>query len=392
MTRRIELPFKVRRPILALGADLKGAFAVAYGREAILVDGFGDLSDPDNFTIYEKAVKSELKKLKIKPGIAACDLHPGYFSTHFAEEINESHPFIFPFIPNLIRVQHHEAHIASAIVDHAIKGKVIGVALDGTGYGSDGFIWGGEFFVGDLKNFHRAAHFEYVAMPGGDKAIREPWRMAVSYLYQAFGKRAFNKRAFGKKFLKLKPNFLKNLQKRCQAPLLKMIDKNINSPLTSSVGRLFDAVGSIVLSKPNARYEAELPIALEKLADRLCGDRYDFGICKEGGLMKIDSRKIIEGIMGDMRRGVNKGLISGKFHNTISVIIVRMALTLSNKYKSRNIVLSGGVFQNRFLTKRITEMLAGPGPKAWLHSKVPTNDSGIPIGQIAIANARVKCA
>jgi len=383
MIRRIELPFKVKKPILACGADLKGAFAVASKREAILVDGFGDLGDPDNFTSYEQAVKSELKKLKIEPEIVACDLHPGYFSTRFAESFQlepcrRAHLSV-PY--SLCRAQHHEAHVASAIVDHSLKGRVIGVAFDGTGYGSDGNIWGGEFFIGGLKSLKRSGHFEYVAMPGADLAIREPWRMAASYLYQATGKP------------RRLPAATFEVGMVSKWPILKkMIGRKINSPLTSSAGRLFDAVGSLVLSKPKAGYEAELPVALEKLADRSCGHRYDFGICKEDGLLKIDNRKIIKGVIGDMGKRIDNGIISAKFHNTIAEIILEMSLKLRKSFKIDKVTLSGGVFQNKFLTSRASQLLKDHGFDIFANSKVPTNDSGIPIGQIAIANARQRCA
>ncbi|MFA6141883.1 MAG: hypothetical protein WC738_01120 [Candidatus Omnitrophota bacterium] len=358
MTRRITLPFKVKKPILACGADLKGAFAIAKGSEAVLVDGFGDLSDPDNFIKYEKAIKFQLKKLKIKPKIVACDLHPGYFSTRFAENLK-------PY-----KVQHHEAHIASAIVDHAIKGKVIGVAFDGTGYGSDGKIWGGEFFVGDLKSLKRAGHFEYIPMPGGDKAIRDPWRMAASYL----------------NMIKARSTYFKK-----QKLIDMIIAKNINSPVTSSVGRFFDAVGSLILSKNAVSKEAELPMELEAIADHSTKDAYKFDIRKSGGLSLVDVSKVVKGVLADLSAKKNKAVVSAKFHNTIACIINKVTADLSNRYKLCNVVLSGGVFQNRLLTVRTAELLERSGLKVYVHSGVPTNDSGIPIGQIAIANSRARC-
>ena len=345
---------------------MKGAFAIAKGNEAILVDGFGDLSDPDNFARYERSIRSHIKRLRIKPKIVACDLHPEYFSTRFTESFQ---PSAFSF--QLYKVQHHEAHIASAIVDHAIRGKVIGVAFDGTGYGSDGKIWGGEFFVGDLKSLKRAAHFEYIPMPGGDRAIREPWRMAASYL---------------RMIKKYRTHFKK------QKLIDMMIAKNINSPLTSSVGRLFDAVGSLVLRKDVVTKEAELPMELEALADHSTKDAYKFDIKKSGGLSLIDVSKVVKGVLADLSAKRNKAVVSAKFHNTIACIINRVATTLSSRYKLHNIVLSGGVFQNRLLTMRTVELLEGSGLKVYVHSGVPTNDSGIPIGQIAIANSRARCA
>ena len=366
MTRRIRLPFKIKNSILALGADLKGAFAIASGREAVLVDGFGDLGEIDNFTNYEKAVKSHLKRLKIRPQIIACDLHPGYFSTRFAEDYT-----LYTIHSTLIKVQHHEAHIASAIVDNDIKGNVIGVALDGTGYGYDGRIWGGEFFVGDLKTLRRAGHFEYIPMPGGDKAVMEPWRMAASYL-----------------------SLLKKSHPRLKRyPVIsKMILRGVNSPLTSSAGRLFDAVGSLVLCKETAKKEAELPMELERIADPYTEDAYRFDIKKYNGLAIMDLSKVIKGVMADISAKRDRGIISAKFHNTIARIIRDTAIILSRKHKMRKVVLSGGVFQNRFLTARTVAMLEARGLKVYLHSAVSTNDSGIPIGQVAIANMRARCA
>ena len=344
---------------MACGADMKAAFALARGDTAYLFDGFGYLSDLDNYTRYEKAVREALDKLKIRPKIVVCDLHPGYFSTHFAEE--------FSRITNhesRITIQHHEAHIASAIVDNGIKGEVLGVAFDGTGYGSDGNIWGGEFFVGGLKNLKRVAHLDYIPMPGGEACIREPWRIAASYLYIAFGE----------SFLKLKIDFVRDIDKKRWAVIKGMIDKRINSPLTSSMGRLFDAVGSIILGKTEAKFEAELPIELERIAEAKAVDYYNFD----------KTVNIIKGVVKDLKSEVAPSVISARFHNTIAHLILKTA----KRYKMKGVALSGGVFQNKFLLNRVIVLLAKNSFKVYTHSEIPTNDSGIPIGQVAIANAR----
>ena len=373
MFRRIKLPFKVKKPILACGADLKGAFAFASGNEAYIVDGFGDLGDLDNFTQYETAISKYQRKLGLKPYIVACDLHPDYFSTRFAEN------FQLPGIScKLCRIQHHEAHIASVIADNGIKGDVIGVAFDGTGYGSDGNIWGGEFFVGDPKKFKRVAHLEYIQMPGGEKAISQPWRMAASYVYRAFGNK-----------------FPRSLTKRWRAKDLAivkaMIDKGINSPLTSSAGRLFDAAGSLVLAKDVISKEAELPIELERLSSgSVCGG-YGFDILsgKEGYI--IDTFSVIREVVKEMAKKSDKSLVACKFHNTIADIILKVSLRLRRRFKLDRVVLSGGVFQNKLLSAKAVKALTAHGLKVYTHSGVSTNDSGIPIGQIAIANARATC-
>ena len=377
MIQRIKLPFDVKRPILACGADLKGAFAFAKGKKAFLAGGFGDLGDLDNFMRYEKAVKKLRRKLGIKPQIIACDLHPGYFSSKFAESFQQdcsrAHLSV-PYKCMLRRIQHHEAHIASAIIDNNIKGDCIGVAFDGTGYGSDRNIWGGEFFIGGLKGFKRAAHLEYVPMPGGEMAIKEPWRMAASYLYHAFGNKL--------------PASLKRWREKDMAILKTMIERKINSPLTSSAGRLFDGVGSLLLSKDHISKEAELPVELERLASGHSCGKYKFDIRTSERDCIIGISAIIKEIVKDVSKKINKSEISCKFHNTISDAILKTSLILSKKFKLKQVVLRGGVFQNRYLTARTVEALRTRGLEVYTHSHIPANDSGIPIGQIAIANAQ----
>jgi len=377
--KTIKLPFRVKRPILACGADMKGVFALARGDEAYLFDGFGDLSDLDNYTRYEKAVKAACSKLKIRPEIVVCDLHPGYFSTQFAEKKEKKEDvgekgdgFIFSGIPSdrkkepvpFFQAQHHEAHIASAIIDNGISGEVLGAAFDGTGYGTDGKIWGGEFFAGNAKKFKRVAHLEYLPMPGGEMCIKEPWRMAASYLYSAFGEN----------FLKLKIDLVKNIDKKSWAVLKGMIDKKINSPLTSSAGRFFDAAACLILNKHTTSFEAELPIELERIAETGVDDTYD----------SIESAKIIKGIVRDIEKKVAAPVISAKFHNSIA----EMILSAARKAKIKKVVLSGGVFQNRYLVDRAVKLLSENDFKVYTHLNVETNDLGVPIGQIAIAHTR----
>lgn len=364
--KTIKLPFRAKKPILACGADMKGAFALAKGNEAYLFDGFGDLSDLDNFTSYEKAVGAAEKELKINPQIVACDLHPGYFSTQFCTRYLNKKNFR---LCTWYKVQHHEAHVASAIVDNDIKGEVLGVAFDGTGYGLDGKIWGGEFFTGNAKKFKRVAHLEYIPMPSGEMCIKEPWRMAASYLY----------RIFGSDFLKLKIDFVQGIDKKKWAVLKSMIDKKVNSPLSSSMGRLFDAAGSLVLNKSIANFEAELPIELERRAEKGVDDSYD----------SDNTAKIFRGIVRDIDKKVPTSIISARLHNSIA----EMILNVAKKSKIKKVVLSGGVFQNKYLTDKMQKLLSNDNFKVYMHSNVETNDSGIPLGQIAIANARVSaCA
>lgn len=356
----IKLPFKVKRQVLACGADVKGAFAIAKADKAYLFDGFADLSDPDNLTKYEKAVKSAIKALKIHPAVIACDLHPGYFSTSFAKDYTLSAKRY-----TLYKVQHHEAHVASCIVDNGIRGEVFAAAFDGTGYGPDKTIWGGEFFKGGIANLRRAGHLDYIPMPGAEACIKEPWRMAASFLYAAYGD----------KFLK---TGIKKIDRKKWKILKSMLDRKINSPLTSSAGRLFDAVASIVLGKDKAGFEAELPIELEEIADKNVRDGYG----------AVNSIEMVKKVARDMKNGMRPSLISAKFHNSMAQLI----LAAAKMSKLKNVVLTGGVFQNRYLTNRAVELLGRNGFKVYTHSRIGTNDSGIPIGQIAIANARSSCA
>jgi hydrogenase maturation protein HypF len=373
----IEFPFKIEKPMLACGADMKGAFALAKGNKAYLIEGFGSLSDPDNLETYEASIYACEKRLGIRPGVIACDRHPEYFSGRFAA----MHALKLK-TKDLRHIQHHEAHIASAIVEHSIKTDVIGVAFDGTGYGWDGLIWGGEFFVGGLKGFRRAAHLEYVPMPGGEAAIKEPWRMAASYLYKVFGRN----------FLKQSLDIIDRPGEKRLSIIRKMIDNNINSPLTSSAGRLFDAAGSLILHKGTASFEAELPIDLEKMASHINDDRYKFDIKSEDGMYLIETSGLFKGIVSDLRKNRNKSVMSTKFHNTAAEMIAGAACLLRKKSGLRKIVLSGGVFQNRYLTKRAALLLGKDKFDVYINSGINTNDYGIPIGQLAIANARGSCA
>lgn len=372
----IQLPLKVNRPILACGADLKGAFALAKGSKAYLYEGFGDLADADNLHRYETAVRRAERKLKIKPAVIACDDHPGYFSGRFAEVHG-----LELMIPDLYGVQHHEAHVASVIVEHSIGGKIIGVAFDGTGYGLDGNIWGGEFFTGGIKGFTRRAHFDYMPMPGADAAVREPWRMAVSYLYKAFGGDIH----------RIKIPLIKNIPAKKLSAVINMIDSGINSPVTSSAGRLFDAVASIVLRRDISRFEAELPIALEKMAGDNVDEGYPFDIVSGGKALTIGTSDLIKSVVRDISDNVKPSEISAKFHNSIAGIILRTVTLIRNKTGIKKVVLTGGVFQNRYLSAAVQAALRKSGFIVYTNSGTNTNDNGIPIGQLAIANARARC-
>lgn len=375
---RIKLPYRIKKAILACGADSKGAFALAEGERAYLVDGFGDLAEIDNLARYEKAISGYKRKLGIKPKVIACDLHPGYYSSVFAESYQPS-----AISHQLYRVQHHEAHIASALIDNSLTGNVIGLAFDGTGLGYDGNIWGGEFFAGNARRLRRAAHFDYIPMPGGDKAVTEPWRMASSYLYRVFGER----------FVRLKADFMKKFDHGKWAVLEEMIEKKVNSPLTSSLGRLFDAAGSLILSKNKAVFEAELPIKLETMTLESCQDAYQFDIRRKQDMTVIGYSKIIRGLVADLAKDVDRRVISTKFHNSIVNAARKVCMDLRKRFGTKKIILSGGVFQNKFLTGRMVLGLEEKGFKVYKSRCISASDSGIAAGQVAIASERLSlCA
>ncbi|PIP68144.1 MAG: hypothetical protein CO035_07265 [Candidatus Omnitrophica bacterium CG_4_9_14_0_2_um_filter_42_8] len=368
---KIILPFSIKSSVLALGAQSKAGFCFAKGRLAYLSDAEGDLGDLKNFKKFEKGVKKLQRELKINPKIIACDLHPEYTATKYANELVKGEGW------RVKKVQHHEAHIASCIADNKIKGKVIGIAFDGTGFGSDGNIWGGEFFVGNIKRLKRVAYLKYVPMPGGEASIREPWRMAFSYLYGIYGSDMRLLRRFAPRNDSLKT-------------LIQVLNKKINMPLTSSMGRLFDGVSSLIGVCNFAGYEGEAAIRLEKIisarGSRLeTQGKYKFKYTNERGMMIIDWGPVIRDVVKDLKRDVKKPEISLKFHNAICYMIRDVCNILRKKYRIKKVCMSGGVFQNSYLKNSIRPLLEKEGFKVFLHKNVPAHDGSISLGQAVLA-------
>ena len=354
---------KNNRTILALGADIKSRYCIFKNNRLSLSEGFGNLDNPDNFTKFKKSIS----KVKLNPEVVAFDMHPAYFSTQFAES----------FIGRKIPVQHHHAHIASILATNKISKPVIGVAFDGTGYGSDGNIWGGEFMVVDRIGFRRVAHFKYLRMPGGEIAVREPQRMAFSITYGCLGDRIFKEEL---DFLKIKPKSYYDI-------LIKMCKQNINSPLTSSVGRLFDAVSSILGICHKIKFEAEAAIKLEKLASRSSEKGwYEFDIFQKDKTWIIGYNKLVKGILCDIKKGIPKQDIARKFHNSLVEIIIKAIDKISHKYRLKDVVLSGGVFQNKLLFDSALHKLRDCGYNLIYNKDVPLNDLGICLGQAYVAS------
>ena len=364
----IDFPRRKRAEIFAVGAQSKSSFCFIKNNAAYLSKPDGDLSDLESFRVFERQIKNIKKKLKLTPRIIACDLHPEYVSTKYANDLVKNNGF------KLKPIQHHHAHIASCIVDNKIKGDVIGAAFDGTGFGLDGNIWGGEFFIGGIKGFKRAGYLQYISMPGGEAAVREPYRMALSYLYNVYGSNL--------------PN-LTRLDKGKSEVLIQAIEKRINSPLTSSMGRLFDAVSAILGICSTAKYEAQAAIELEKAIPSLPNaaktKTYSFDVKKNKDTFIIVPDKIIKGIVNDIKNKIPVGIISLKFHNAVCDIIKELSILLRKKYKISKVCLSGGVFQNRYLTSHAKTLLEKQGFKVYLHKNVPSHDGNIALGQAVMA-------
>lgn len=362
----IKLNRKSKKTILSCGGQLKNTFSVAKGNSLFVSPTFGDLGHFENYHTYTSFIEKFLKKNAIKPDLVAFDLHPDYLSTKYAHSLN---------ISEEISIQHHHAHLASFLVEAKPDGKAIGVTFDGTGLGLDGNIWGGEFLVGDLNTFERKAHLKYVSMPGGEQAIREPWRMAASWLYQIYGE----------DFLNLRIKFVEQIDRFKWAILNRMIDKKINSPSTSSMGRLFDAVSSLIGERQKVEYEAQAAIELERIADKSVCDFYKFKIEPEDGIYLIDPSEIFISIVEDLKRGISTSVISARFHNAVCRMINEVCLKLRDLLGTQRVVLSGGVFLNEYLMKRVKPLLISNGFELLQNDRISVGDSGISVGQALIA-------
>jgi hydrogenase maturation protein HypF len=362
----ITLSFPVAE-ILACGAELKNTFCLTKDHYAFLSQHIGDLENYETLVFYRETLDRMKRLFRVAPRFVAYDLHPQYLSTKFALEIEDVQH---------IGVQHHHAHIASCMAENGIADKVIGVAFDGTGFGTDGKIWGGEFLVADFAGFERRAHFRYIPLAGGDRAVREPWRLGLSYLIDTFGLRL--------NALDL-PLFERVPPKKI-ATVRSMIERGINTVDTSACGRLFDAVASIVGVRDEVNFEAQAAIELEASALPGVDAAYPFEITADSP-WQIDVRPTIERIVHDVLAAQPVGWIAAAFHNTVAAIIVAVCVRLRGAEGIHRVCLSGGTFQNVYLVERAVSLLRSNGFEVFLHSKVPPNDGGISLGQAVIANA-----
>ena len=366
----IRLPFKSKQ-ILGCGAEEKNTFCLTRDNYAFVSQHIGDMENLETLEHYVNTIALYKKLFRIEPQVIAHDMHPEYLPTKYAKELAAKEKIkLFP-------VQHHHAHIASCLADNGVAGPVIGVAFDGTGYGTDGNIWGGEFIVADYKKFDRLAHLEYLPLAGGAQAIRKPYRTAIGYLL-----------ASGIELDKNLPLF-KDIDKSELQIIKEQVAKRINAPLTSSMGRLFDAVAALSGIRGIIEYEAQAAIDLEMLAYIAADETgpYPFSLTQHDGTSVIRLHDLFIGIIKDILNKIPEAVIAARFHNTIAQMILEVCHSISAKTGIKKVALSGGVFQNRLLLRKTVPLLESAGFEVYTHRQVPCNDGGISLGQVVIANS-----
>jgi hydrogenase maturation protein HypF len=375
----VALPLECPEPILAVGGQFKGTFALGRGRHAFVSHHLGDLDHLDAYCAFIRDIELYEQLFGIQAQHLAHDLHGDYGSTRYARvRANDANATGGQQAVTLIPVQHHHAHMASCMAENGLIEPVIGVAFDGTGFGTDGAIWGGEFLTGDYTQFHRAAHFRYVGMPGGDRAIREPWRMALAHLTDAGCAEQL-------------PSSIPAMAIRTVA---RMLEGGFNTPPTSSAGRLFDAAAVLAGIRDRVSFEGQAAMELEWLATGIEADvSYPFELNDDADELEtplvVDTRPVVRALAHDARRGVEPALIGRRFHSTVVEIIAEVCDRLRKATGLGTVVLSGGVFMNALLTEEVVTRLGGAGFRVCRHRVVPPNDGGLSLGQLAVAAARL---
>lgn len=368
--RAINATREFVEPILACGAHLKNTFCIATGSTAFLGPHIGDLETAETLREYETAIARMKEFVAADPKVLVHDLHPDYFSTRYA---------LAQEGVRTIGVQHHHAHVVSAMAEQGLAGPVIGVAYDGTGYGTDGTSWGGEILVADYAGFERFATFRPIALPGGDQAIRQPWRIALALLDDAFhGEAPLDSIAL-----------FRNIPASAIATARRMIATRLNTPLARGVGRYFDAFGSFVLGMPEARYEGEVAFRWNMVADESERGRYPIVVREGSTPWEIDPRPMMRAAVNDLLAGRTAATISARFHNTIAAVTVAVVCAALADRGAMPVVLSGGCFQNARLTESILDGLR-PEKRVYTNREIPPGDGGIALGQAFVADARLR--
>lgn len=360
----VALVRALSRPLLACGAELKNTVCVAKGRHAFLSQHIGDLENYEALRSFAETIAHLQRLFDVRPEIVAHDLHPEYLSTKWAMEQPEV---------ALVAVQHHHAHVASCLADNGEAGPVIGVAFDGLGYGTDGTLWGGEFLLADLGGFERAGHLAPVPMPGGVAAIREPWRMAAIYLEQALGEGASSALAVARR----------HEDRWCA--VLEVVRSGLNAPLTSSMGRLFDAVAALVGVRDTVSYEGQAAIELEQIVEPAEALAYEAALDEGVDGFLVRGADLVRAVVADLQRGVATPVIAARFHNGVARIVLDGCRVLRRRSGRDTVALSGGVFQNATLLDRAAALLESDGFRVLTHRQVPANDGGISLGQVVVA-------
>ncbi|VAX28440.1 [NiFe] hydrogenase metallocenter assembly protein HypF, partial [hydrothermal vent metagenome] len=357
--------------VLGVGADLKNTFTLTRDAHAIPSQHIGDMGSFETLKFFEETLENLKSLYRINPVAIAFDMHPGYYSTRWAE----TQPL------EGLRVQHHHAHVASVMAEAGLKSEVIGVTLDGSGYGTDGNIWGSEFLIADLEGFKRLGHFSYMKLPGGEMAIREPWRIALGWLQEVTGGDALQ-------YID-RVGFLNRYGEERIKNVLRLVELPEFTPYSSGAGRLFDAVAAIIGITDTNTYEAEAATALESCAAEGIAEDYPVDI-RFADPMVVDFSFTLLRILEDMTSGTGRSIISARFHNTIVTVIMRVVNKLHSLTGIRDVVISGGVFQNIYITERVLEGLKGDGFRVYCNRRMPPNDANISLGQAYILRERLR--
>ncbi len=366
-TQEACLPFRVKLPVLAMGSQRKNTVCFARGDRVRMSPVYQDLSCADDFFGFEKTVAHFLKQ---RPGLIAHDLHPEYTATKYALSLPQGH--------TRVAVQHHHAHIAACMAENGLKDqKVIGVAFDGTGWGSDATLWGGEFLICNYARSRRVAHLKAVPLLGYESALRQPWKLAGLWLYLAYAD----------KFLDLGIEFTRKINRRKWELLKKMYLSSPDIPLTSSMGRLFDALASIVSGRYKTDREAQLAVALETIARRNVrrAAAYPFILKDTPYDLVLDPLPMIKNVVADVKAGIAKERIAWRIHFSVAHMIRAACRAVRARYGLKKAVLAGGVFQNRLLLELTLPLLDADGFEVFTHQKLASNDSSLSLGQIAVA-------
>ena len=370
----VGLTFKARQ-VLGCGAEWKHTFCLTKDNYGFISQHIGDMENLETMEHFEKTLALYERLFRIEPEIVAYDLHPEYLVTKYASELATQSSGV-----TLVPVQHHHAHVVSCMADNEVETPVIGVALDGTGYGSDGRIWGGEFLVADYKSFKRMGHLEYLPLPGGDAAVKRPYRTAISYLSELLGEDSLTSQLA----------FLSQIDPAEIALIQRQIQAGLNSPLTSSMGRLFDAVSALLGVRGEIDYEGQAAVELEMIAyddnDKVGNKGYPYSIIERDGVRIVQLKELLSAIVKDLHQGLSSATISAKFHNTVAQMVCEVCQLIARSTAIKQVALSGGVFQNRLLLRKVVLLLESAGFLVLTHRQVPCNDGGISLGQAVIAN------